>query len=73
MRANTGSFLAENLMPLIPRLASKEDIVLANFGLHTNDNGSLWNYIQVRFPGSSGVRHIWLITSPTFIEKGIRA
>lgn len=47
LRANTGSFLAESLMPLLPRLTQKEDIVLLNFGLHTNDNGSLWNYIQV--------------------------
>lgn len=46
LRANTGSFVAKNLMPLLPRLASKHDIVLLNFGLHSNDNGSLWGYIQ---------------------------
>ena len=47
LRANTGSFVAQNLMPLIPRLASREDVVLLNFGLHSNDNGTLWGYIQV--------------------------
>ncbi len=46
LRANTGSFVAQNLMPLIPRLATRDDIVLLNFGLHSNDNGTLWGYIQ---------------------------
>jgi len=46
LRANTGSFVAKNLMPLIPRLAVPEDVVLLNFGLHSNDNGTLWGYIQ---------------------------
>ena len=48
MRANTGSFVADSLMPLIPRLTNKDDIVLLNFGLHSNDNGTLYNYIQVQ-------------------------
>ena len=48
MRANTGSFVADSLMPLIPRLTTKDDIVLLNFGLHSNDNGTLYNYIQVQ-------------------------
>ena len=46
LRANVGSFVAESLMPLLPRLATPDDIVLLNFGLHSNDNGTLWGYIQ---------------------------
>lgn len=46
LRANEGIFAAESLMPLLPRLASTEDLVLMNFGLHSKDNGTLYGYIQ---------------------------
>ena len=46
LRANEGSFMAENLLPLLPRLTAKDDIVLVNFGLHSNDDGSLRGYIK---------------------------
>ena len=45
LRANLGSFVADNLMPLLPRLAKKEDLVLINFGLHSNDNGTMFGYM----------------------------
>lgn len=46
LRSNEGSFFAESLMPLLPRLSRPDDVVLLNFGLHTHDNGTLWGYIQ---------------------------
>ena len=46
MRGNDGTFVANSLLPLLPRLASKEDLVLLNFGLHSKGNGTLWGYIQ---------------------------
>ena len=46
MRANGGQFVADHLMPLLPRLATEDDVVLLNFGLHTAGNGTLWGYIQ---------------------------
>ena len=44
LRANFGTFVAHNLLPLLPRLTKQEDIVLLNFGLHAYDNGTLHGY-----------------------------
>ncbi len=47
LRANFGTFVAHNLLPLLPRLTKQEDIVLLNFGLHAYDNGTLHGYRRV--------------------------